>query len=116
DHAAVGKAARIEFARILCLAGNFGAAVDARGGRSDVIHVAHLIFLCDCDCGVPRAACVSARTMARRASSILNVLCAKPVASRSNRSAACLKGAAFTAFPRSAASDRKSTRLNSSHL
>ena len=33
------------------------------------------IFLLDCDCGVPRAACVSARTMARRASSILKALC-----------------------------------------
>ena len=38
----------------------------------------------DWTCGVPFAACVSVRTMARRASSILKALCAKPLASRSS--------------------------------
>ena len=39
---------------------------------------AHRIFLSDCDCGVPAAACVSARTTARRARSILKALCSNP--------------------------------------
>ena len=48
----------------------------------------HRIFLSDCDCGVPAAACVNARTTARRAKSILKALCSNPLASRSSRSAA----------------------------
>src|SRR5579871_1859913 len=43
----------------------------------------HTTFLTDCDCGVPRAAWVRARTMTRLASSILKELCAYPLASRS---------------------------------
>src|SRR5262249_33439334 len=38
------------------------------------IDVAHTTLLSDCDCGVPFAAWVSARTMPRRARSILKVL------------------------------------------
>ena len=76
DDAPMGEAGNVELGGILCGAGDLRDAVDAGCGGSDVrCHgVAHAIFLLDCDCGVPRAACESARTMARRARSILNVL------------------------------------------
>src|SRR3954469_22584727 len=48
----------------------------------------HRIFLSDCDCGTPAAACANARTTARRAKSILKALCSNSLASRSSRSAA----------------------------
>src|SRR3954447_14580088 len=56
----------------------------ARHGGS----LGHRIFLSDCDCGTPAAACANARTTARRAKSILKALCSNPLASRSSRSAA----------------------------
>src|SRR5438270_11516510 len=43
---------------------------------------AYAIRLFACDCGVPRAACVSARTMARRADSLLESLWAMARARR----------------------------------
>src|ERR1700730_15182755 len=86
------EADRIELAGIFCCAGDLAAAIDAGCGGADVGRhgpaPAHRIFLLDCDCGVPAAACVSARTMARRARSILKALRSKPLASRSKRSAA----------------------------
>src|SRR5262249_5162813 len=90
DDAAVGEAGRIEFGGIFGRAGDLGASVDAGGRSADVgLHgVAHTIFLFDCDCGVPREACVSVRTMPRRASSILKELCSSAFASRSTMSAA----------------------------
>ena len=66
----------LEFPGVFRRPGDLVAPVDAGGGSPDVSghwH-AHAIFLLDIDCGVPRAACVSARMMARRARSILNVL------------------------------------------
>ena len=85
DDAAMGQAGNVELGGIFCGAGDFRDSVDAGCGGADVrCHgCAHAIFLLDCDCGVPRAACESARTMVRRARSILNVLCPKPLASRS---------------------------------
>ena len=92
NDAGMREAGRIELAGIFRRAGDLGAAVDAGCGGADVSRhgpaPAHRIFLLDCDCGVPAAACVSARTMARRARSILKALCSKPLASRSTRSAA----------------------------
>ena len=78
DDAAVEDAAgHIELGGVFRSAGDLGDAVDAGGGRTDVgCHgCAQAIFLDDWDCGVPRAACVSARTRQRRARSILKVLC-----------------------------------------
>jgi hypothetical protein len=73
--AAVDKAGHVELASVMGGAGHFGASVDSWGSGADVgAHVTHRIFLLDWTCGVPLAACVSVRTMARRASSILNVL------------------------------------------
>ena len=76
DDAAVEEAWRVELGGIFCRAGDLGDAVDAGCGSADVrCHgCPQMIFLDDCDCGVPRAACVSARTMPRRARSILKVL------------------------------------------
>lgn len=77
----VDEAIDIVLAGILGGAGHLGMTVDAGGrsadvGRCAISHGAHRTFLDDCDCGVPRAACVSARTTARRARSILKALCA----------------------------------------
>src|SRR5262249_44021589 len=90
DDARMREAGSVELRGILGGTGDLGDAVDAGCGGADVAchGLAHAIFLLDCDCGVPRAACDSARTIARRARSILNVLCPKPLASRSTRSAA----------------------------
>ena len=57
----------------------------------------HAIFLFDCDWGVPFAACVNVRTIARRARSILKALCFSPFAARRNTSAARLKFASLGA-------------------
>ena len=77
DDAAVEEAWNVELGGIFCGACNFCNAVDAGRGRADVCHgYAQMIFLDDCDCGVPCAACVSVRTMQRRARPILKVLCA----------------------------------------
>ncbi len=81
DDGAVGHALAIEFAGILCRAGDLSMAVDAGCGRANIGHEVHRTFLSDCDCGVPCAACVSARTMARRARSILKALWANALAS-----------------------------------
>jgi hypothetical protein len=77
-NAAVSKAWHVELGGIFGRAGDLGEAVDAGCGSADVrCHgCAQTIFLDDCDCGVPRAACMSARAMQRRARSILKVLCA----------------------------------------
>src|SRR5262249_25259511 len=94
DDGAISEARHVELGRIFGGAGDLGAAVDPGGGSADESgHGGHRTFLSDCDCGVPFAACVKARTMARRASSILNALWAKPFASRSTRSAACANAA-----------------------
>jgi DNA end-binding protein Ku len=53
---------------------------------------------------LPRAACVSARAIQRRARSILKVLCAYPLASRSSTSAARANVVALAGCPRRAAS------------
>src|SRR6516162_6109995 len=98
----------IELAGVFRGAGNLGAAIDAGCGGADVSRhepaPAHRIFLLDCDCGVPAAACVSARTMARRARSILKALCSKPLASRSKTSPARVNVDWLAACPRSSAS------------
>src|SRR5499426_3041318 len=93
DNARMGETLDVDFGGILCAAGDLGNAVDARGCGANVgCHdFAHAIFLWDCDCGVPRAACESARTIARRARSILKVLCPKPLASPTTMSAAWMK-------------------------
>src|SRR5215471_21049206 len=107
NDAAMRQTGRIELGGVFCSAGDLGAAIDARCGTDVGGHKpapAQRIFLLDCDCGVPAAACVSARTMARRARSILKALCSKPLASRSKRSAARVNVAWLTACPRSAAS------------
>src|SRR5258705_1252154 len=92
NHAAMGEVRGAEFAGIFRRTGDLGVAVDAGCGRTDIRgHNAHRIFLSDCDCGVPFAAWVKARTMARRARSILKLLCSKPLASRSKKSAARMK-------------------------
>ena len=76
DDIAMDEAGDIELAGIFGLAGDLGPAVDAGRRCSDIgCHGAHRIFLSDCDCGVPRAAWLSVRTMARRASPILKSLC-----------------------------------------
>ena len=76
DDIALDEAGDVELAGIFGFAGDLGPAVDARGSCSDIgCHGAHRIFLTDCDCGVPRAAWLSVRTMARRASPILKLLC-----------------------------------------
>jgi hypothetical protein len=76
-NAAISKAWHVELGGIFCDAGDLREAVDAGSGSADVRRHgwAQTIFLEDCDCGVPRAACVSARTMQRRARSILKLLC-----------------------------------------
>ena len=79
DDGAVNESRGVEFAGIFRAAGDFGMAVDARGGGADIGsrgggHGGHRIFLLDCDCGVAFAACVKARTMTRRARSILKAL------------------------------------------
>ena len=89
--AGMREAGCIELAGVFRRAGDLGAAIDAGCGSPDVSRhgpaPAHRIFLLDCDCEVPAAACVSARTIVRRARSILKALCSKPFASRSTRSA-----------------------------
>ncbi len=77
DDAPVRKPGDIELGGVFRGAGDLGDAVDAGGGSADVLchGDAQTIFLDDCDCGVPRAAWESARTMQRRARSILNMLC-----------------------------------------
>jgi hypothetical protein len=67
-----------ELGGIFCGAGDLLEAVDAGCGSADVrCHgCAQTIFFEDCDCGVPRAACVSARAMQRRARSIYRRKCA----------------------------------------
>src|SRR5262249_48942009 len=104
DDAAVKETGRVELSGIFCLAGDFRDAIDAGDASADVrCHdYPQTIFLDDCDCGVPRAACVSARAMQRRARSILKVLCAYPLASCSSKSAARAKVAALAGCPRSA--------------
>ena len=89
-NAAISKAWHVELGGIFCGAGDLREAVDAGSGSADVrCHGrAQTIFLDDCDCGVPAAACSRARTIARRASSILKLLCAKPMASCKMTSAA----------------------------
>src|SRR5215475_13423027 len=93
----MGEAGRIELAGVFRSTRNLGATVDTGCVGADVSGhwrvPAQRIFLLDCDCGVPAAACVSARTMARRARSILNALCAKALAPCSNTSAARTKAA-----------------------
>ena len=75
--AAVNQAVGVELGGVFRRAGDLGAAIDARRRRSDVIgHCLTALSWSICDCGVPCAAWVSARTMALRASSILNALCA----------------------------------------
>ena len=77
DDAAIGEVGGFELAGVLRRAGDLGASVDAGGRGADIrCHGAHRIFLLDWTCGVPFAACVKVRTMARRASSILKALCA----------------------------------------
>ena len=77
DDGGMRQPLRVVFARIFRRARDFRAAVDAGRWRADIGHgLAHRIFLSDCDCGVPCAACARARTMPRRASSILKELCA----------------------------------------
>src|SRR5262245_58248188 len=100
------EAWNVELRGIFGSAGDLGDAVDAGGWGADVfLHGdAQAIFLWDCDCGVPRAAWLSARTMARRARSILKVLWPKPRASRRTRSAARANVASSAFCPRSAAS------------
>src|SRR6185437_12575149 len=104
DDGGVSETRRIGIAGVFGGSGDLGAAVDAGCGCADKGHGAHRIFLLDCDCGAPAAAWLSARTMARRASSILNVLCSKPRASRRIASAARAKASRFAGWPRSAAS------------
>ncbi len=76
DEARVREARGVELSGVFGGAGDLGDAVNARCRGADVfLHGgAHAIFLLDCDCGVPRAACDSARTIARRARSILKLL------------------------------------------
>src|SRR5262249_4295052 len=78
DDAAMGEIGGGELGGIFRRPGDFRAAIHAGGGSADRAGHggAHAIFLWDCDCGVLRAAWVSARTMARRASGILKALCA----------------------------------------
>ena len=77
-NAAVNKARHVELGGVFGGAGDLREAVDPGCGCADVMRHgrAQAIFLDDCDCGVPRAACVSAREMQRRARSILKLLCA----------------------------------------
>ena len=74
--AAVNKVRRVELRGVFRRPGDLREAVDAGCGCADVRRHgrAQAIFLDDCDCGVPRAACVSAREMQRRARSILKLL------------------------------------------
>src|SRR5262249_7277811 len=65
-----------------------GGRVGEVGGGGHGRSPPYLIRLSACDCGLPRAAWVSARKMPRRASSILKSLWPKPRASRSTVSAA----------------------------
>src|SRR5215467_12326619 len=100
----------VEFAGIFGGASDFEAAVDAGGGLADLVAGCDHDALCqttrlsDCDCGVARAACVSVRTMPRRASSILKSLWPKPRASRSSASAARWKLSRVGGVPTSNAS------------
>src|SRR4029077_2755750 len=105
DDAAIGKVGSRELTRVLRHAGDLDASVNARGRSADIrFHDTHRIFLLDWICGVPFAACVSVRMMARRARSILKALCAKPLAPPSNMSAAFAKTFESAAWPRNAAS------------
>src|SRR6516164_819215 len=108
DDGRVGKAVDIMFAGIFGGARHLGMTIDAGGGCADIGHGAHRTFLEDWDCGVARAAWVRARTTARRARSILKALCARPLASRSNASAACMNASRFAVCPRSNASTPRS--------
>src|SRR5258707_8585756 len=109
NNAGMRKAGCIELAGIFRDAGDLGVAVDAGYSAADIRrHGAHRILLSDCDWGVPVAAWVSARTIARRARSILKALCSKPLASRSTKSAARENVASMAGCPRSAASAAKS--------
>jgi hypothetical protein len=77
DHGTMRERGRVELGRVLGRSGDLCPSVDAGGGGADVRdHGAHRIFLSDCDCGVAFAAWVKARTMPRRARSILKALCA----------------------------------------
>src|SRR5947209_2328388 len=97
------------FGGVFRRAGHLGAAVDARRRYADVgRRAAHRIFLSAWDCGVPRAAWVSARTIARRASSILKALCGKPRALRNSASAARRKISSSGFCPSSTASASRS--------
>src|SRR5262249_6610098 len=106
DDASMGQAGHVELGGIFGGAGDLRNAVDAGSGGADVgwHGCLYVIFLLGWDCGVPRAACESAPTMARRARSILNVLCPKPLASCRTRSAAWANAASPAGRPRSAAS------------
>ena len=68
----------IELAGVFRRAGDLGAAIDAGCGGADVSGHGpapiHRIFLLDCDCGVPVAAWVSARMMARRETDLEGVM------------------------------------------
>src|SRR5262245_2174566 len=110
DHETMRQAGHVVFGGVFRKSGNLRVSIDAGGRLAEVAGgghgalPAHLIRLSACDCGVPRAAWVSARRMPRRASSILKSLWPKPRASRSTVSAACRKFSRVARAPLSCAS------------
>src|SRR5689334_13863264 len=96
-------------------AGNLRLPVDpgrrlAQIAGTQVGHIgsAHLTRLSVCDCGVPFAAWLKARTMARRASSILKSLWPKPRASLRTLAATCVNDSRRGGAPINCASARRS--------
>src|ERR1700754_3753851 len=90
DNIGIDEVRGAELSGIFGRAGDLGPTVDAgyRGADVGACRNVHRILLLDWDCGVARAAWVSARMTARRARSILNVLWPYPLAPCSSRSAA----------------------------
>src|SRR6185437_9861099 len=106
--APVGQAGNVVLGRVLCSPRDLRESIDAGCAGTDVRHdAAHVIRLSECDCGMPRAACESARMMALRASLILNVLRPKPLASCRTISAASANAVSPASLPRSDASASK---------
>src|ERR1700730_17396317 len=94
DHATVREPGHVVFSGVFGNSGNLRRSVDTGGwlaeigGRGHCALPFYLMRLSACDCGDPRAACSSARTIPRRANSILKSLWPKPRASRRTMSAA----------------------------